>query len=148
VCDWSTVDPKKDRNTAEFSKTMKTDKWPEVAEKDTDDPKKGRNTAKFSKTMKTDKRPEVAKKDGKNNAQKRSLKWDKKRSMKKKKKEKAHNYFRREDQILTSSIPHGMAANKSPHILINLWFSRMKKNTIILKNPIESGKGKCRKVFL
>ena len=65
----------------------------------------------------------------------------------KEKKEKSHNYFRREDQILNSSIPHGMDANKSPHILINLWYSRMKKNTIILKNPIESGKGKCREVF-
>ena len=97
--------------------------------------------------MKPDKRPEVAKKEEKNNAQKRSHKWDKKQSMKKKKKEKEYKYFRREDQILTSSIPYGMAANKSPHILINLWFSRMKENTIILKNPIESAKGKCRKAF-
>ena len=97
--------------------------------------------------MKTDKLPEVRKKAEQNNAKKRSLKWGKKRSMKKKKKEKERDYFRREDQILTSSIPHGTAANKSPHILINLWHSRMKKNTIILKNPIESGKGKCRKVF-
>ena len=64
------------------------------------------------------------------------------------KKEKKYKYFRREDQILTSSIRYGMAANKSPHILINLRFSRMKENTIILKNPIESGKGNCRKVFL
>ena len=48
---------------------------------------------------------------------------------------------------MTDSIPYGMAANKSPHILINLWFSRMKENTIILKNPVENWKGKCRKVF-
>ena len=67
--------------------------------------------------------------------------------MRKKQKEKSDNYFRREDQILNCSIPHGTDANKSPHILINLWFSRMKKNTIILKNPIVNGIGKSRQVF-
>ena len=37
----------------------------------------GKDTAEISKNMKPDKRPEVAKKEEKNNAQKRSHKWDK-----------------------------------------------------------------------
>ena len=68
---------------------------------------------------------------------------------KEKKRKKAHNYFRREDQIMTSSIPHGMAANKSPHFLINLWFSRMKKKTLLFKKILlRVGKESAGKFFM
>ena len=40
-----------------------------------------------------------------------------------------------------------MAANKSPHILINFWLPCIVHNAIIKKNPQEYGKGNARKMF-
>ena len=60
------------------------------------------------------------------------------------KKNKKKEFRAKEDQILESYIPYDGDATKSPHILINKWYYRLRENCIILKNPQEDGKVKDR----
>ena len=136
------------KNISKLSKSMKVKEQLEIAKKYIIKPPKSQNNSNFLTRKKIDELPKSANNALKNNAQKRSLKWDKKRSMRKKKKEKSDNYFRREDQILNCSIPHGTDANKSPHILINLWFSRMKKKHNFIKKTHSKWDRKKQASFL
>ena len=60
---------------------------------------------------------------------------------------KERTYWKREDQILTASIPYGVKANQSSRILINLWFHCLRDNTIIFTNPREIMEGNRRKIY-
>ena len=61
-----------------------------------------------------------------------------------KKSKKKKKYFKREDHILDTHIPYNGDATKSPHILIQKWFHRLRENCIVLKMPQEEGKLKNR----
>ena len=52
-----------------------------------------------------------------------------------------------EDQILETHIPYNWDLTKSPHILINKWYHRLRDNCVVLKNPRESGSSNERKIF-
>ena len=73
---------------AKLSKTIKKFKSFEFAEKEITVLENSNNNAKFWKAMKSDGPAKFVQKIEMNNAQKRSLKWDKKRSMKKKKRKR------------------------------------------------------------
>ena len=77
---------------------------------------------------------------------KRNINRDRRRSMKYKKSKKEKKYWEQEDQILSTHIPYGGYATKSPHILINKWFHRWRENSIILKRPQEEGNLKDRQI--
>ena len=53
----------------------------------------------------------------------------------------------KEDDLLLTHITYNGETTKSPYILINKWFHRLKKNCTILKSPRENGKKKNRKIF-
>ena len=69
-------------------------------------------------------------------------KRDKLRSIEHKRMKKENNYWTKEDDLLLTHIPYNGVTTKSPHILINKWFNRIKKNCFILKSPRENGKKK------
>ena len=77
----------------------------------------------------------------------RQWKYDKRWSMKRKDKIKTRKYFKNHDDILEAHIPYGSTANKSPHIMVNHWYHRLKNNCILLKFRSENGDKKNRKVF-
>ena len=52
---------------------------------------------------------------------------------------KEKNYWDKEDEILESHIPYGSDGTKSPHILINKWFHRLRGNCIALKIHVKRG---------
>ena len=60
---------------------------------------------------------------------------------------KETKYWVREDELLLTHIPYSGDSTKSPHILINKWFHRLKKNCIVLKNPRENNDKSNCKVF-
>ena len=60
---------------------------------------------------------------------------------------KEKNYWTKEDDLLLTHIPYNGQSTKSPHILINKWFHRLKKNYIVLKTPREIGEMKKRKIY-
>ena len=72
---------------------------------------------------------------------------DRRRSIEYKKIKKENKYWAKEDEILRTHIPYNGDGTKSPHILINKWFHRLKKNCIVLKDPREEGDRKNCKIF-
>ena len=82
-----------------------------------------------------------------NSRLKRNGQRDRRRSVNFKRKKKETKYWAKEDELLLTHIPYGGESTKSPHILINKWFHRLKKNCIVLKNPRENDDRKNRKIF-
>ena len=78
---------------------------------------------------------------------KRNGRRDRRRSVKHKRMKKETKYWVREDELLLTHIPYGGDTTKTPHILINKWFHRLKKNCIVLKNPRENNDKSNRKIF-
>ena len=79
-------------------------------------------------------------------AMKRNLVRDRRKSVRTKKIRKEKHHCERESEILESHIPYGSDATKSPHILINKWFHRLRDNSIILKKTCEEGNLKDRQI--
>ena len=82
-----------------------------------------------------------------NNQSMRQWKYDKRWSVRRKEKMKAKKYFKNHDDILDTHIPYGPVANKSPHIIINHWYHRLKDNCILLRLKGENDDKKNRKIF-
>ena len=89
---------------------------------------------------------EVAKRHTSNQSM-RQWKHDKRRSVRRKELMKARKYFNNHDDILETHIPYGPITNKSPHIMVNHWFHRLKKNCILLRLKDENNDKKNRKIF-
>ena len=77
----------------------------------------------------------------------RQWKYDKRMSVRRKETIKARKYFKNHDDILNTHIPYGPMANKSPHIMVNHWFHRIKDNCILLRIKGENNNKKNRKIF-
>ena len=82
-----------------------------------------------------------------NSRLKRNGQRDRRRSVHIKRTKKETKYWAKEDELLLTHIPYGSESTKSPHILINKWFHRLKKNCIVLKNPRENDNQRNRKIF-
>ena len=77
----------------------------------------------------------------------RQWKYDKRWSVRRKEKMKAKKYFKNHDDILDTHIPYGPVANKSPHIIVNHWYHRLKDNFILLRLKGENEDKKIAKSF-
>ena len=75
-------------------------------------------------------------------------KYNKRRSVRRKKLMKARKYFKNHDDILEMHIPYGPIANKSPHIMVNHWYHRFKKNCILLRLKDENNDKKIVTSFM
>ena len=58
---------------------------------------------------------------------KRYSERDRSRSIENKRNKKESKYWAKEDEILLTHTPYNGDSTKSPHILINKWFHRLKK---------------------
>lgn len=85
--------------------------------------------------------------DAVSSSQKRVHHRDKKISEKNRLEKKGKRFWDKEDAILNNHIPYNGLSNRSPHILINKWYHRLRDNCIILKSPKEIGDNKFRKIF-